>query len=115
MFWGVVILANAPGRGQEAKTISRAISGFGERWAANGKLGRNVDRYGTTQAAGLLRDGFPYVGILHTIVADTGPPSQWTRLERLLVRTTRGASRRYQRSAQRPLNAQNQTYYIAPV
>lgn len=38
----------------------------------NGKIGRNTDRYGITQAQGLLRDGFPLVGVLHLVVSDPG-------------------------------------------
>lgn len=34
---------------------------------------KNVDRYGISQAQGLLSDGFPFVGILHLVVADPGP------------------------------------------
>jgi hypothetical protein len=34
---------------------------------------KNVDRYGATQAVGLLRAGFPFVGILHLVVNRPGP------------------------------------------
>lgn len=34
---------------------------------------KSTDRIGVTQAKGLLDAGFPYVGILHLIVHDTGP------------------------------------------
>jgi hypothetical protein len=46
-----------------------------------GRLGRNVDRYGVTQATGLLRDGFPFVGVLHIIVSEPGPPDHTRELE----------------------------------
>jgi hypothetical protein len=46
-----------------------------------GKLGRNVDRYGVTQATGLLRDGFPFVGVLHIIVSEPGPVDHTRELE----------------------------------
>lgn len=35
---------------------------------------KSTDRLGITQANGLLEAGFPYVGILHVVVHDTGPP-----------------------------------------
>jgi len=38
---------------------------------------KNVDRYGITQASGLLRCGFPFVGILHLIVNADGPEDNW--------------------------------------
>lgn len=38
-----------------------------------GVLGKNVGRYGITQASGLWRDGFPLVGILHIVVTEPGP------------------------------------------
>lgn len=42
---------------------------------------KNVDRYGVSQATGLLRCGFPYVGLLHIIVNNPGPPENWTETE----------------------------------
>jgi hypothetical protein len=35
---------------------------------------------GRKQAEGLLRDGFPYVGLLHLIVAEPSPSAEWKRL-----------------------------------
>ena len=34
---------------------------------------KSTDRLGITQANGLLEAGFPYVGVLHLVVHDTGP------------------------------------------
>lgn len=39
----------------------------------SGIVGKNVGRYGGTQARGLVRDGFPLSGILHVIVTEPGP------------------------------------------
>lgn len=47
----------------------------------NGVLGKNVDRYGVTQAKGLMRDGFPLVGILHIVVNEAGPPEHIREVE----------------------------------
>lgn len=38
---------------------------------------KSPDRYGVTQAKGLLEAGFPYVGILHLIVHAPGPAENW--------------------------------------
>lgn len=46
----------------------------GPNWA------KNVDRYGITQAHGLIRCGFPFVGILHVIVTAPGPSENWRTL-----------------------------------
>lgn len=51
----------------------------------HGKLGRNVDRYGITQANGLLRDGFPYAGILHIAVVEPGLEEHRRELLRFLA------------------------------
>jgi hypothetical protein len=50
-----------------------------------GRLGRNVDRYGFTQASGLLRDGFPLVGVLHLVVNAPGPAEHVREVERWRV------------------------------
>jgi len=42
---------------------------------------KNVDRYGVSQAQGLLHDGFPFVGILHIVVAAPGPLENRRSLE----------------------------------
>jgi len=42
---------------------------------------KNVDRYGISQAHGLLLDGFPFVGILHIVVAAPGPLENRRSLE----------------------------------
>lgn len=42
---------------------------------------KNVDRYGISQAEGLLSDGFPFVGILHIVVANPGPEENKRLLE----------------------------------
>lgn len=47
--------------------------------------GKNVDRYGVTQAEGLLRCGFPFVGVLHLIVNAPGPAENWTKLDQFRV------------------------------
>ncbi len=51
----------------------------GPNWA------KNVDRYGVTQAEGLLRCGFPFVGILHLIVNAPGPAENWRDLHQYRV------------------------------
>lgn len=50
-----------------------------------GVLGKNVGRYGITQALGLIRDGFPLVGILHIIVTEPGPPEHMRDLQQWRV------------------------------
>ena len=51
----------------------------GPNWA------KNVDRYGITQASGLLRCGFSFVGILHLIVHADGPSENWRPVKRARV------------------------------
>lgn len=51
----------------------------GPNWA------KNVDRYGVSQAEGLLRCGFPFVGILHLIVNAPGPPENWRDLHQYRI------------------------------
>jgi hypothetical protein len=46
---------------------------------------KNVDRYGVTQAEGLLRCGFPFVGILHLIVNAPGPAENWRDLHQYRI------------------------------
>ena len=46
---------------------------------------KNVDRYGVTQAEGLLRCGFPFVGILHLIVNAPGPAENWRNLHQYRI------------------------------
>lgn len=46
---------------------------------------KNVDRYGITQAEGLLRCGFPFVGILHVVVNTPGPPENWRNLHQYRI------------------------------
>ena len=46
---------------------------------------KNVDRYGISQAEGLLRCGFPFVGILHLIVNAPGPAENWRNLHQYRV------------------------------
>lgn len=46
---------------------------------------KNVDRYGISQANGLLKAGFPYVGILHLIVNAPGPTENWKNLHEYKV------------------------------
>lgn len=46
---------------------------------------KNVDRYGVSQAEGLLRAGLPFVGILHLIVNRPGPPDNWKNLTKARV------------------------------
>ncbi|KAA9013442.1 MULTISPECIES: hypothetical protein [Sphingobium] len=46
---------------------------------------KNVDRYGITQANGLLKAGFPYVGILHLIMNAPGPTENWRNLQEFKV------------------------------
>lgn len=41
---------------------------------------KHIRPSGTTQARGLVRDGFPYVGMLHVIVAEPSPKAQWKSL-----------------------------------
>ncbi|MGB3470137.1 MAG: hypothetical protein WBA51_04885 [Erythrobacter sp.] len=40
---------------------------------------KSSDRYGITQANGLLHAGFPYVGVLHLVVHDEGPSENFQR------------------------------------
>lgn len=49
-----------------------------------GKLGKNTEQYGITQATELLRDDFPYVGVLHIIVPEAEPASEQQELMRAL-------------------------------
>lgn len=46
---------------------------------------KNVDRYGISQANGLLRCGFPYVGLLHLIISAEGPQENWCDLHEYRV------------------------------
>lgn len=45
-----------------------------------GKLGKNSEQYGITHATGLLRDDFPYGGVLHVIVPEAGRASEQQEL-----------------------------------
>jgi hypothetical protein len=45
------------------------------------KWDKNVDRYGVSQAEGLMRCGFPFVGLLHIIVNLDGPSDSWSEVE----------------------------------
>jgi hypothetical protein len=44
------------------------------------KRHKDTARSGRAQALGLLRDGFPYVGILHIVVPEPSPSSRWRPL-----------------------------------
>lgn len=46
---------------------------------------KNTDRYGVTQAHGLLNDDFPFVGILHLVVANLGPSGNHKDVEQWRV------------------------------
>lgn len=46
---------------------------------------KNVDRYGISQARGLLADGFPFVGVLHVVVSEEGPADYKRELEQWRV------------------------------
>jgi hypothetical protein len=39
---------------------------------------RNSNSYGRSQVAGLLRDGFPFVGLLHIVIPEKLPPNMLT-------------------------------------
>lgn len=49
----------------------KRLSLKGPRWD------KSSDRYGITQANGLLEAGFPYAGVLHLIVHADGPKENW--------------------------------------
>ena len=55
---------------------------------------KNVDRYGISQAQGLLADGFPFVGILHIVVSEEGPKEYQRQLEQWRVVGNRGHAER---------------------
>lgn len=42
--------------------------------------GKSPNQFGFTQAESLLRLGFPYVGVVHLIVADQSPPLEWRQM-----------------------------------
>lgn len=55
---------------------------------------KNRDKHpsptGTAQAQGLLRDGFPYVGMLHLIISEPSPLEEWKPLMRARLLSAAG-------------------------
>jgi hypothetical protein len=78
----IVVVPTFDGRPQAEMTAAVEV----KRLALRGPNWRkNVDRYGVTQAEGLLRCGFPFVGVLHLIVNAPGPTENWKELHRFRV------------------------------
>jgi hypothetical protein len=75
----IPVLNGAPKAECSAVIEVKRLALRGPNWS------KNVDRYGITQAEGLLRCGFPYVGVLHLIVNAPGPPENWKELQQFRV------------------------------
>jgi len=56
-----------------AVEVKRLYLPLDKRW-------RDTNSSGIAQARGLLRDGFPFVGILHLVLAETSPRTEWQKV-----------------------------------
>lgn len=70
---GDVDLLIVPYRGKEVHVSKAAALEIKRLSLKRPRWDKTTDRYGITQAKGLIEAGFPYVGILHLIVHANGP------------------------------------------
>jgi len=48
--------------------------------------GRNANTFGRSQVVGLLKDGFPFVGLLHIMIPEPSPPEAFWRIPMMASR-----------------------------